>query len=58
MFGILLRKEHVLEIESLVLKSLNEIDKELTSTSLTDILRIKLLRKKAILNEVYTRLPL
>jgi hypothetical protein len=58
MFGILLKKEHVLEIESLLIRTLNELENELTSNNLNERLKNELLKKKAILNEVYMRLPL
>lgn len=58
MYGILLRKEHVLEIESLVLRSIKEIEQELTTNHFNDNVRSELLQKKTILTEVYSRLPL
>lgn len=58
MYGILLRKEHVLEIESLVIRSLKELEKELSTNHLNEIVRSELIKKKTILHEVYTRLPL
>jgi hypothetical protein len=58
MIGILLKKEHVLEIESLLIRTLNELENELTSNNLNERLKNELLKKKAILNEVYMRLPL
>ncbi|WP_179194937.1 hypothetical protein [Bacillus sp. EAC] len=58
MFGILLGKEHVLEIESLILKSLNELENELATDNLNGRLKTELLNKRTILKEVYIRLPL
>jgi len=58
MFGLLLKKEHVLEIESLVIRSLSELDKELISNNLNEHVKKELEKKKEILNEVYMRLPL
>ncbi|SFD84285.1 MULTISPECIES: hypothetical protein [Bacillaceae] len=58
MFGILLNKEHVLEIESLIIRSLYELDKELSSHNLNGRVRNEMIQKKKILNEVYNRLPL
>ncbi|GGI18071.1 hypothetical protein [Gottfriedia solisilvae] len=58
MYGILLRKEHVLEIESLVLRSIKEIEQELSTKHFNESVRSELLQKKIILTEVYSRLPL
>ena len=58
MYGILLRKEHVLEIESLVLRSIKEIEQELSTKHFKENVRFELIQKKTILNEVYSRLPL
>lgn len=58
MYGILLGKEHVLEIESLVLRSIKEIDQELTTKHFNENVRTELIQKKMILTEVYSRLPL
>ncbi|WP_176525848.1 hypothetical protein [Bacillus sp. AFS001701] len=58
MFGILLNKEHVLEIESLILRSLYELDKELSSHNLNEKIKNEMVQKKKILYEVYNRLPL
>ncbi|MFF3025083.1 hypothetical protein ACFVRR_20910 [Gottfriedia sp. NPDC057948] len=58
MFGILLNKEHVLEIESLIIRSLNELDKELSSHNLNERVKNEMILKKKILYEVYNRLPL
>ncbi|MES9684588.1 hypothetical protein ABWK22_17150 [Gottfriedia acidiceleris] len=58
MFGILLNKEHVLEIESLILRSLYELDKELSSNNLNEKIKNEMVQKKKILYEVYNRLPL
>ncbi|WP_088014580.1 hypothetical protein [Gottfriedia acidiceleris] len=58
MFGILLNKEHVLEIESLIIRSLYELDKELSSHNLNERVKNEIVQKKKILYEVYNRLPL
>lgn len=58
MYGILLRKEHVLEIESLVLRSIKEIEQELSTKKFNESVRSELMQKKTILTEVYSRLPL
>jgi hypothetical protein len=58
MFGILLNKEHVLEIESLIIRSLYELDKELSSHNLNERVKNEMIQKKKILYEVYNRLPL
>lgn len=58
MFGVLLEKEHVLEIESLVLRSINELEGELLNKNLNEKVKKQLIQKKAILKEVYMRLPL
>ncbi|MGG2025095.1 hypothetical protein AB1282_05015 [Gottfriedia sp. S16(2024)] len=58
MFGVLLNKEHVLEIESLIIRSLYELDKELSSHNLNERVKNEMVQKKKILYEVYNRLPL
>ncbi|UPM54514.1 hypothetical protein [Gottfriedia acidiceleris] len=58
MFGILLNKEHVLEIESLIIRSLFELDKELSSHNLNERVKNEIVQKKKILYDVYNRLPL
>jgi hypothetical protein len=58
MFGILLNKEHVLEIESLIIRSLYELDNELSSHNLNERVKNEMILKKKILYEVYNRLPL
>ncbi|WP_158095087.1 hypothetical protein [Gottfriedia luciferensis] len=58
MFGVLLKREHVLEIESLIIRSLNELDNELVTQNLSEGLKRELLNKKNVLNEIYIRLPL
>ncbi|MFB7141213.1 hypothetical protein ACFCYN_16305 [Gottfriedia sp. NPDC056225] len=58
MFGMLLNKEHVLEIESLIIRSLYELDKELSSNEVNDWVKSEMLKKKKILYEIYCRLPL
>ncbi|MGG0178825.1 hypothetical protein [Gottfriedia acidiceleris] len=58
MFGILLNKEHVLEIESLIIRSLYELEKELSSHNLNERVKNEMILKKKILYEVYNRLPL
>ncbi|MEH7452045.1 MULTISPECIES: hypothetical protein [Bacillaceae] len=58
MFGVLLNREHVLEIESLIIRSLYELDKELSSHNLNERVKNEMVQKKKILYEVYNRLPL
>ncbi|WP_179887243.1 hypothetical protein [Bacillus sp. AFS088145] len=58
MFGVLLNREHVLEIESLIIRSLYELDKELSSQNLNERVKSEMVKKKKILYEVYNRLPL
>ena len=58
MFGILLNKEHVLEIESLIIRSLYELDKEISSNNLNEKVKKEMVYKKKILYEVYNRLPI
>lgn len=58
MFGILLNKEHVLEIESLIIRSLYEIDKEISLNNLNEKVKKEMVHKKKILFEVYNRLPI
>ncbi|MFD4707167.1 hypothetical protein ACFWM3_20185 [Gottfriedia sp. NPDC058432] len=58
MFGVLLNKVHVLEIESLIIRSLYELDKELSSHNLNERVKNEMVQKKKILYEVYNRLPL
>jgi hypothetical protein len=58
MFGVLLGKEHVLEIESLVLRSIKDLEAELLNKNLNEKVKKQLIQKKEILKEVYLRLPL
>ncbi|WP_180233024.1 hypothetical protein [Bacillus sp. AFS055030] len=58
MFGILLKKEHVLEIESLIIRSLYELEKELSANNLNERVKNEMVQKKKILYDVYNRLPL